>query len=63
MKKLFFAICFNLLWCGLSFAAVRSVSGYEAVPRVQSRQEKPKMHDMEYEEFKEIVEEVRASRE
>ncbi len=57
MKKLFFAICFNLLWCGLSFAAVRSVSGYEAVPRVQSRQEKPKMHDMEYEEFKEIVEE------
>lgn len=57
MKKLFFAICFNLLWCGLSFAAVRSVSGYEAVPHVQNRHEKPKMHDMEYEEFKEIVEE------
>lgn len=55
MKKLFFAICFNLVLGVDAFAAIRAVSGYEHIQRQDNTERETPIHEMELEDFKEML--------
>lgn len=57
MKKLFFAICFNLLFVVNAFAAVRAVSGYENIQRQNNPEQEMPVYEMDAEDFKDMLEE------
>ena len=59
MRKLFFAICFNLLLCLPVLAKVTPVSGYENIPTMQndSANSEPEVHEVEFDDFKHFIQE------
>ena len=57
MRKLFFAICFNLFICQLAFSRVTPITGLESLPPVQQPQQKMKITEIDEKDFKKIVEE------
>lgn len=59
MRKLFFAICFNLLFFSLSSARVTPVSGYDGILRPQDNtvQEEVEVREVEIEDFKHFLQE------
>ena len=57
MKKLFFAICFNLFLSSLALARVTPVSGYENLPAQQNNTAEPDVRQVEFDDFKEFVQE------
>ena len=59
MRKLFFAICFNLLLCLPVLAKVTPVSGYDNIPAMPQDTENkaPEVHDVEFDDFKHFIQE------
>ncbi len=55
MKKLFFAICFNLVFIGFSEARVTAISGYENIPQPTQSNAEPIVRNVSLDEFKEIL--------
>ena len=57
MRKLFFAICFNLIICQAAVSRVTQISGLEALPPIQKNDKAPKITKIDEEDFKIVVEE------
>lgn len=58
MKKLFFAICFNLFFSGIALARVTAVSGYENLaPQQNTAPAEPEIKEVEFDDFKQFIHE------
>lgn len=57
MKKLFFAICFNLMFITTVCARVTPISGYENIKPQQQQNQVPEVKIVDYDEFKGFIQE------
>lgn len=57
MKKLFFAICFNLMFITTVCARITPISGYENIKPQQQQNQTPEIKVVDYDEFKDFIQE------